>query len=43
MPASWPVADDVTENAMLTAYQHNAICVSKQLRLPGLHRGVAVE
>jgi hypothetical protein len=41
-PQCPPVAD-VTEIAMLTAYQHNAICVSKQLHLPGLHRGVALE
>ena len=34
-PQARPVAD-VTEIAILTAYQHNTICVSKQRRSPSL-------
>ena len=34
-PQARPVAD-VTEIAILTAYQHNTFCVSKQRRSPSL-------
>src|SRR5262249_12505327 len=34
-PPARPIAD-VTEIAILTAYQHNTICVSKQRRSPSL-------